>query len=63
MLVLARHVPGLDNGVADALTHKQMQRFCHLAPVQLPVKARNHGGKVHSEPASCPCICQQGIRS
>lgn len=32
LLFLARHVPGVVNGVADALSHKQMEKFCQLAP-------------------------------
>lgn len=31
LLFLARHVPGLENEVADACSHKQMERFCQLA--------------------------------
>ena len=30
ILVLARHVPGMDNGIADALSHLQMQQFREL---------------------------------
>lgn len=47
---LVRHVPGLDNGVADALSHKQMWRFHQLAPaadlppVQLPEEVWSIGG-------------------
>lgn len=32
LLFLAKHVPGIENGVADALSHKQMERFDWLAP-------------------------------
>ena len=37
-LVRARHVPGVSNGIADALSRFQMQRFRALAPVadQMP---------------------------
>ena len=28
----ARHIPGIDNGIADALSRFQMARFRHLAP-------------------------------
>ena len=31
-LVRASHVPGKTNGIADALSRKQMQWFFHLAP-------------------------------
>jgi hypothetical protein len=32
----AKHVPGLDNSVSDALSRFQMQRFHQLAPTALP---------------------------
>ncbi|XP_061470916.1 uncharacterized protein LOC133379514 isoform X1 [Rhineura floridana] len=32
ILFLARHVPGIDNGIADALSRNQMERFRQLAP-------------------------------
>ena len=31
-LVRARHVPGVSNAIADALSHFQVQRFRELAP-------------------------------
>ena len=30
--VLIRHIPGIDNSIADALSHLQLQRFLALAP-------------------------------
>lgn len=38
--VLIRHVPGIDNSIADALSRLQLQRFRHLAP--------------HADPAPTP---------
>ena len=32
ILVHARHIPGLDNSIADALSRQQMDRFRQLAP-------------------------------
>ncbi len=32
----AKHVPGLDNSVADALSRFQMHPFCQLAPTASP---------------------------
>ena len=32
-LVQARHVPGVSNGIGDALSHLQMQRFWALTPI------------------------------
>ncbi|XP_054839956.1 uncharacterized protein LOC129332750 [Eublepharis macularius] len=32
ILFRARHMPGVDNGVADTLSRQQMDRFRHLAP-------------------------------
>ena len=32
ILVHARHIPGLDNSIADALSRRQMERFRQLAP-------------------------------
>ncbi len=35
----ARHVPGVDNSIADALSRFQMERFRRLAPRADPVMA------------------------
>ena len=35
----ARHIAGLDNSIADSLSHFQMDRFCHLAPNASPSPA------------------------
>lgn len=49
-LFLARHVPGVANGVADALSRKKMERFCQLAPdtdwkpVRIPQEVWSIGG-------------------
>ena len=32
----ARHIPGLDNSIADSLSRFQMDRFRHLAPNASP---------------------------
>lgn len=50
ILFRARHVPGVNNGIADALSRKQMARFRHLAPeadscpVPVPGDMRKIGG-------------------
>ena len=33
----SKHVPGVDNGIADSLSRFQMSRFCRLAPHASPV--------------------------
>ena len=35
-LILAKHVPGVSNSTADALSRLQMDRFRQLAPMQIP---------------------------
>ena len=36
----ARHIPGLDNSIADCLSRFQMDRFRHLAPNASPLPLR-----------------------
>ena len=38
-LYTARHIAGLDNSIADSLSHFHMDRFCHLAPNASPSPA------------------------
>lgn len=40
VLFLAHHVPGINNGVADALSRQQMAKFRMLAPEADPLLAR-----------------------
>ncbi|XP_070608807.1 uncharacterized protein [Erythrolamprus reginae] len=65
-LFLAKHVPGLDNGVADALSRGQLSRFRTLAPWarELPEAFPSHlwslggiqsGGEAR-HPGQSPCL-------
>lgn len=59
LLCLARHVPGVVNGVVDVLSHEQMKRFHQLAlnadlqPVHFPWKLWSLGGWKYGEQMVC----------